>query len=41
MDSHPDDRMMELEAATGNGGSPMPSQWLKLLSSTLNLDLNQ
>ncbi|EFX90269.1 hypothetical protein DAPPUDRAFT_94311 [Daphnia pulex] len=36
-----DDRMMELEAAMGNGGSPMPSQWLNLLSSTLNLDLNR
>jgi hypothetical protein len=36
-----DDRMMELEAAMGNGGSPMPSQWLYLMSSTLNLDLNR
>jgi hypothetical protein len=33
--------MMELEAAMGNGGSPMPNQWLDLLSSTLNLDLNR
>jgi len=36
-----DDRMMELEAAMGNGGSPMPSQWLYLMRSTLNLDLNR
>jgi hypothetical protein len=25
----------------GNGGSPMSNQWLDLLSSTLNLDLNR
>jgi hypothetical protein len=33
--------MMELEAAMGNGGSLMSNQWLDLLSSTLNLDLNR